>query len=114
VLLRLQELRRLRSLERAYGNLAPLFQTAAFRESAEPFQMKQFDHRALVSAEIAVNRFFKPVTYILAAVYFLVDVAFMAVARPVSDWICTWCSGTCDAGLDPFGPTHHSRCFLFL
>ena len=39
------------------------------------------------SAEIAVNRFFKPVTYILAAVYFLVDVAFMAVARPVSDWI---------------------------
>jgi hypothetical protein len=61
-----------------------------------------------------VNRFFKPVTYILAAVYFLVDVAFMAVARPVSDWICTWCSGTCDAGLDPFGPTHLSRCFLFL
>jgi hypothetical protein len=37
VLLRLQELRRLRSLERAYGNLAPLFQTAAFQESAEPF-----------------------------------------------------------------------------
>ena len=29
-----------------------------------------------------MNRFFKPVTYILAAVYFLVDVAFMAVARP--------------------------------
>ena len=52
-----------------------------------PFQMKQFDHSGFSSAEIAVNRFFKPVTYILAAVYFLVDVAFMAVARPVSDWI---------------------------
>jgi hypothetical protein len=69
VLLRLQELRRLRSLERAYGNLAPLFQTAAFRESAEPFPDETIDHSGFSSAEIAVNRFFKPVTYILAAVY---------------------------------------------
>jgi hypothetical protein len=30
-----------------------------------------------------VNRIFKPVTYILATVYFLVDAVFIAVAKPV-------------------------------
>jgi hypothetical protein len=34
-----------------------------------------------------VNRIFKPVTYILATVYFLVDAVFIAVAKPVSDWL---------------------------
>jgi hypothetical protein len=34
-----------------------------------------------------VSRILKPVTYVLAAVYFLVDAVFMAVARPVSNWI---------------------------
>jgi hypothetical protein len=34
-----------------------------------------------------VNRVLKPVTYVLAAVYFLVDAAFMALAKPISDWI---------------------------
>jgi hypothetical protein len=34
-----------------------------------------------------VKRILKPVTYILAAVYFLVDAIFMAVARPISRWI---------------------------
>jgi hypothetical protein len=34
-----------------------------------------------------VNRILKPVTYVLAAVYFLVDAAFIAVAKPVSNWI---------------------------
>jgi hypothetical protein len=34
-----------------------------------------------------VNRILKPVTYILAAIYFLVDAVFMTVARPVSNWI---------------------------
>jgi hypothetical protein len=29
----------------------------------------------------------KPVTYVLAALYFLVDAVFMTVARPVADWI---------------------------
>jgi hypothetical protein len=61
------------------------FKRLLFRKVPNPFQLKQFDHSGFSSAEIAVNRFFKPVTYILAAVYFLVDVAFMAVARPVSD-----------------------------
>src|SRR3954447_5141080 len=34
-----------------------------------------------------MNRILSPVTYILAAIYFLVDAAFLAVAKPVSNWI---------------------------
>jgi hypothetical protein len=34
-----------------------------------------------------VRRILKPVTYVLAAVYFLVDAFFMAVAKPLSDWL---------------------------
>jgi hypothetical protein len=34
-----------------------------------------------------VKRILKPVTYILAAIYFLVDAVFMAVARPISRWL---------------------------
>jgi hypothetical protein len=34
-----------------------------------------------------VNRVLKPVTYVLAAAYFLVDAAFIALAKPISDWI---------------------------
>jgi hypothetical protein len=34
-----------------------------------------------------VSRILKPVTYVLAALYFLVDAVFVAVARPVSSWI---------------------------
>jgi hypothetical protein len=34
-----------------------------------------------------VNRILKPLTYLLAAVYFLVDAVFIAVAKPVSNWI---------------------------
>jgi hypothetical protein len=37
--------------------------------------------------ETPVNRILRPVTYVLAAVYFLVDAAFMGVAKPVSNWI---------------------------
>jgi len=29
----------------------------------------------------------KPITYLLAAIYFLVDAVFMAVARPISRWL---------------------------
>jgi large-conductance mechanosensitive channel len=36
-----------------------------------------------------VNRILKPVTYVLAAVYFLVDAAFLAVVKPISNWIAT-------------------------
>ncbi|MCP3368221.1 hypothetical protein NLM23_03900 [Bradyrhizobium cajani] len=34
-----------------------------------------------------VKRIVKPVTYVLAAVYFLVDAVFMTVARPISRWV---------------------------
>jgi hypothetical protein len=37
--------------------------------------------------ELAVKRILKPITYILAALYFLVDAAFMAIAKPISDWL---------------------------
>ena len=34
-----------------------------------------------------MKRILKPITYILAAIYFLVDAVFMAVARPISRWL---------------------------
>ena len=34
-----------------------------------------------------MKRILKPISYILAAVYFLVDAVFIAVAKPVSDWL---------------------------
>ncbi|MBR0929686.1 hypothetical protein JQ561_24035 [Bradyrhizobium diazoefficiens] len=34
-----------------------------------------------------MKRILKPVTYVLAAIYFLVDAVFMAVARPIARWI---------------------------
>jgi hypothetical protein len=34
-----------------------------------------------------VKRILKPVTYIAATIYFLVDAVFMAVAKPISRWI---------------------------
>jgi hypothetical protein len=37
--------------------------------------------------EQTVSRILKPVTYVLAALYFLVDALFMAIARPLSNWI---------------------------
>jgi len=33
-----------------------------------------------------VKQILKPVTYVIAALYFLVDAAFMAIAKPLSDW----------------------------
>ena len=43
--------------------------------------------RALVCGEAGVNQILKPVTYVLAAVYSLVDAVFIAVAKPISNWI---------------------------
>ena len=34
-----------------------------------------------------MKRILKPVTYVLAAIYFLVDAVFMSVARPIARWI---------------------------
>jgi hypothetical protein len=33
-----------------------------------------------------VKRILQPAIYLLAAIYFLVDVVFMAIARPIADW----------------------------
>src|SRR6202041_456780 len=37
--------------------------------------------------ELAVKRILKPVTYILAALYFLAGAVFMAITKPISDWL---------------------------
>lgn len=34
-----------------------------------------------------MKRILRPITYVLATLYFLVDAAFMAVAKPISDWL---------------------------
>lgn len=34
-----------------------------------------------------MNRILKSITYVLAAVYFLVDAVFMSVAKPISNWV---------------------------
>jgi hypothetical protein len=38
-------------------------------------------------AEDAVNRILNVISYVLAAIYFLVDAVFGAVAKPISNWI---------------------------
>src|SRR5205807_6855215 len=37
--------------------------------------------------ELAVKRILKRVTYVIAALYFLADAAFVAIAKPISDWL---------------------------
>jgi hypothetical protein len=37
--------------------------------------------------ESCVKRILRPVTFGLAALYFLADAAFMAIAKPISDWL---------------------------
>jgi hypothetical protein len=34
-----------------------------------------------------MNRIWRPVTYFLAVVYFLVDLIFVGLARPISEWV---------------------------
>jgi hypothetical protein len=41
----------------------------------------------LADGDARVRRILKSVSYVLAAAYFLVDAAFAALARPVSNWI---------------------------
>jgi uncharacterized membrane protein len=36
---------------------------------------------------MVMKRILKPITYILAAIYFLVDAVFLTLARPISRWI---------------------------
>jgi hypothetical protein len=37
--------------------------------------------------ELPVNRILKPVIYLLAAIYFLVDAVFVPIATPAADWL---------------------------
>jgi hypothetical protein len=43
--------------------------------------------RALVPRRILVNRILKPVVFLLAAIYLLVDVIFLTVAKSLANWI---------------------------
>jgi hypothetical protein len=49
----------------------------------KPFELPGFGF----AWRVAVKRILKPVTYALAALYFLADAAFMAIAKPISDWL---------------------------
>jgi hypothetical protein len=42
---------------------------------------------ALVPRRILVNRILKPVVFLLAAIYFLVDALFLTVAKSLANWI---------------------------
>jgi hypothetical protein len=46
--------------------------------------------RALVGRSVHVNRVLKPVVFLLAAIYFLVDLIFMTVAKPLSNWVAAY------------------------
>src|SRR5262245_14478280 len=41
------------------------------------------------AVEPTMSRILKPLTYVLAALYFLVDAIFMTIARPVANWIAS-------------------------
>ena len=60
-----------------------------FRQMRPRFALARETIRTLVGlnlpGELAVKQILKPVTYVLAALYFLVDAAFMAIAKPISD-----------------------------
>jgi hypothetical protein len=43
--------------------------------------------RALVPRRILVNRILKPIVFLLAAIYFLVDAIFLTVAKSLANWI---------------------------
>jgi hypothetical protein len=49
----------------------------------KPFEGLRFG----TGSRCPVNRIVKPITYVLAVVYFLVDAAFVVVAKPISNWV---------------------------
>ena len=57
------------------------------RPEKTEFRLKPFALSGFGFAEDAVNRILTVITYVLAAIYFLVDAVFMAVAKPISNWI---------------------------
>ena len=56
----------------------------------------------------------KPVTYVLAALYFLVDAVFMAIAKPISDWLARHVAPRrLRAWIRSLRPTRRWRCFWY-
>ena len=67
-----------------------------------------------MQGELAVKRILKPVTYVLAALYFLVDAAFMAIAKPISDWLARHVVlRRLRAWIRSLRPTPRWRCFRY-
>src|SRR3954453_5208477 len=80
-----------------------------FRQMRPRFALASETIRTLMGlnlpGELAVKRILKPVTYVLAALYFLVDAAFMAVAKPIADWLARHVVlGGLGAWIRSFGP----------
>jgi hypothetical protein len=66
---------------------SPLLEPKKAREDRIPRCCpKPFALSGFGLAEDAVNRILNVITYVLAAIYFLVDAVFMAVAKPISNW----------------------------
>jgi hypothetical protein len=64
---------------------------------------------------VDVNRVLKPVVFLLAALYFLVDAMFMTVARPLANWIAAhWIFESFAPGLSRCAPIRRSFCLLCL
>jgi hypothetical protein len=59
-----------------------------------------------------VNRILNVITYVLAAIYFVVDAVFMAVAKPVSNWIARHLAlRKLQAWIRSLPPYSSQRCF---
>ena len=83
------EYERVRDRRRQGSALTWVTRADLFRQIRPHWQVKPFELSEVLDllGELAVKRILKPVTYVLAALYFLVDAAFMAIARPISDWL---------------------------
>src|SRR5258705_6064714 len=62
-----------------------------FRQMRPRFALASETIRTLgglnLPGELAVKRILKPITYVIATLYVVVDAAFMAIAKPISDWL---------------------------
>jgi hypothetical protein len=59
-----------------------LLQIPAF-QGVQLFERSRFD----IGEKRPVDRILKPITYVLAVLYILIDAIFMTVAKPIGDWI---------------------------
>ena len=59
-----------------------------------------------------MNRILNVITYVLAAIYFLVDAVFVAVAKAISNWIANHLAlRKLRAWIRSLPPYPHSHCF---